>query len=1004
MKISLKKIFFRILKILGFGIVALLVLMLLLPILFQDAITKKIRKELNKNITTELYFQDSQLSFYRHFPSLTLSLDSISLRGSEPFGETDFIKASELSLSIGVFKLITSGRIDIDGIYLVDSRVNVQVDEDGNPNYNVFVEREITTTKKATIEEEVYLNLDIVKVTDAGLLYNDRSLNLMFQAKNLNYQGKGNYIAKDVELKSLVKVGSVDFQLENTNYLKNKSIEADLYTMYNSNSLSIVFEENDLTINNLNISFKGYAELLKNGYNVDLQITSNGTRLEDLFTALPPAYVTWKDKTDIRGMMDVFFEVKGSYIEAENKKPDVFLDVKLEDAYIAHQGAPIPVEDLYLDMKTKLPNLDIIRSRIVTDTISFRLNNDYIYGNMITEGGPENINIDGHVRANMNLDDLVKAIGIENYQLGGKLTSDFKINGTYNPSKKLFPKTNGTLSLNNGNLGTPFYPNAIQNINLEMDIENNDGTNKGTLITINEGNFNFENEEFNFIAEFENLDDLRYDVTAKGVLNISNIYKVFAQEDLEVGGKIAADFHLQGRQSDATKGNYDQLNNSGTLDLQNISLRSAFLPKAFIIREGKFQFNQDEMAFSDFKAEYASTIMTMNGYLKNTINYYLSDDEILQGEFSLISPSINTNEFMKTSAKLVNDTTAVAQKQEKNEPSIDTTSAGLVQVPTDLDLALDLKVQSLLFKKLEIKDLSGILAIKDGGLILKNGKLEMIGARAKMDGFYKNEAAQKAFFEYNIQIKDFDVKRAYNELEIFKVMAPAAEDAEGIISVDYKLDGVLDSDMQPLLPSLKGGGTLSVKNVQLKGYNLMGAVSKKTNKDALNDPDLSEVEIKSTLENNILNIEQFKFKVKPFKLKMEGQTSLTGDLNIKMRIGLPPFGIIGIPIKVTGNGDDPIIKLGKKTKDLEETTLADEDFSDLEKAKMASLKDSISDDMSLEEIEALQSKLDEMPEDVFYATQDTLKYQNSLMLKKDIKPANTTNPVNLTIVKRDSLD
>ena len=40
---------------------------------------------------------------------------------------------------------------------------------------------------------------------------------------------------------------------------------------------------------------------------------------------------------------------------------------------------------------------------------------------------------------------------------------------------------------------------------------------------------------------------------------------------------------------------------------------------------------------------------------------------------------------------------------------------------------------------------------------------------------------------------------------------------------------------------------------------------------------------------------------------------------MKIRVGLPPLGIIGIPITVTGNKDKPKIKLGKKEEEIEET-------------------------------------------------------------------------------------
>jgi AsmA protein len=47
---------------------------------------------------------------------------------------------------------------------------------------------------------------------------------------------------------------------------------------------------------------------------------------------------------------------------------------------------------------------------------------------------------------------------------------------------------------------------------------------------------------------------------------------------------------------------------------------------------------------------------------------------------------------------------------------------------------------------------------------------------------------------------------------------------------------------------------------------------------------------------------------------------------------LPPLGIIGIPIKVTGTQDNPIIGLGKKTEDLEETEY-EEGMENLPKTK-----------------------------------------------------------------------
>jgi AsmA protein len=164
------------------------------------------------------------------------------------------------------------------------------------------------------------------------------------------------------------------------------------------------------------------------------------------------------------------------------------------------------------------------------------------------------------------------------------------------------------------------------------------------------------------------------------------------------------------------------------------------------------------------------------------------------------------------------------------------------------------------------------------------------------------------------------VQRAYREVKLFRDMATSAAKAQGIISLDYSLSGRLDASMRPVYPSLKGGGKVSISKVKVKGLRLFGEVSKETNKD-VNDPDLSKVEIKTTIANNLITIERTRMKVSAFKLRIEGQASFDGRLNLRCRVGLPPFGVIGIPVSVTGTQENPKVKArrGSKKDELEET-------------------------------------------------------------------------------------
>jgi AsmA protein len=119
--------------------------------------------------------------------------------------------------------------------------------------------------------------------------------------------------------------------------------------------------------------------------------------------------------------------------------------------------------------------------------------------------------------------------------------------------------------------------------------------------------------------------------------------------------------------------------------------------------------------------------------------------------------------------------------------------------------------------------------------------------------------------------------------------------------------------MGPIYESLEGGGTLNLRDVKVKGLKLFDGISSKTGQDGLNNPDMKGIEIKSSIDNNLIHIEPFTFSVASFKPTIKGTTSFDGLLDLRMRLGLPPFGIVGFPIVITGTHEDPKIKIFSKT-------------------------------------------------------------------------------------------
>ncbi|WP_051291152.1 AsmA-like C-terminal region-containing protein [Pedobacter glucosidilyticus] len=1024
----------RIFKIIGVGIAFILATLFIIPLLFSDTINTKVKTWANANINGQLAFEDINLSFFKHFPALTVTLYEVNLKGSVPFEKETLFKAKELALGINLSTLLEE-RIVINKFFVDHADIHVLVDSLGNANYNVY-----KSTKKQTSSEtssETSLGIELIKIENSKLTYHDESLPMHISAKGFNYTGKGDLSKAIFDLYTEARIDSVDFTYAGQNYFKNKKIDANLITKINTSSLAFVFEKNDILINRLPVTFNGKFEFLENGYDMSFDITSKKSQLKDIFTALPPDYLGWLDETDIKGLGEIAVSLKGQYIAEQNKMPDFNMNLAIRDGYIAHQKASIPVKNLFLNMDASLPKLDPELLYLNIDSIYFNVNDDFFSG-ILKVNGLSKPKIHTNIKAKMDLEQLDRALGITAYDVKGLLTlnlqangkyattikktgvrktdtlvssiptfklnsklqngyfkvaqlpqairnirfnleaacadslyqntylniSDLNLNvlsnyikgyakianlktypvdiklnakfnladvasfypldslilkgkinmavlakGTYEPKKRKFPVTKANLSLQNGLIKSAYSPLPIEQIEIQTAISSSRGSYKDIKVNILPISFNIANQPFKLQAQLQNFSNLKYSITSKGNLDISKIYQVFAVKGYDVSGFIQTDFNLSGLQSDATAKRYHRLNNKGNITVDDLALQSDLFPLPFYIKNGKFSFYQDKLRFDNFKGIYGETTINLNGYLNNIIDYALKEEAPLKGNFNIYSAYINANQFMAFADAGSTSTVAPA-------------NAGVIMIPQNLDLSLNATVKKINYDGLNISNFKGQVISKNQTLELKDTGFELAGAKTTMNASYKPLNPKRAQFYYQIKAENFDIQKVYKEVKMFRDMASAAKNAYGHVSLNYQLSGKLNESMYPIMPSLAGKGSLTLNNIKFKGFKLLNQIARKSSYESLEDADVNKVEIKSSIKNNIMTIERTKMRMAGFRPRFEGQVSLNGNMNMAMRIGLPPLGIIGIPVKITGTQEKPVIKIGRQTKadELEETT------------------------------------------------------------------------------------
>ena len=230
-------------KIIGITIGSLLLLMFLLPYILPGTISKEIKKLVNHSIDGNVEFSKARLSFFKHFPSLTLTLYDFKSTGSAPYQHETLLSAGEVSFGIGITPLIW-GNIHVNEFFISDATFNVLVNEKGEANYNVYRSSGSSSDTSSSPDTTTALQIEKIVIENSGLVYNDLSSDILINAKGLNYSGKGDLSKAIFDLSSHITIDSFDFYYAREPYIQKKKINAELVTKVNTNSLAFEFEKN----------------------------------------------------------------------------------------------------------------------------------------------------------------------------------------------------------------------------------------------------------------------------------------------------------------------------------------------------------------------------------------------------------------------------------------------------------------------------------------------------------------------------------------------------------------------------------------------------------------------------------------------------------------------------------------------------------------------------------------------------------------------------------------
>ena len=152
----------KVLKIVVIAFAALILLLIASTYLFRGKIVSIAKTEINKNINADVDFKTVNISFFRHFPRVSLGLDELQVTGKGAFAADTLLSAKRLDVAVDILSFIRGSEMNIYNVVLEVPRIHALMNKEGQANWDIMKADE-HPADSATQSEQFHLQLFLIQ-------------------------------------------------------------------------------------------------------------------------------------------------------------------------------------------------------------------------------------------------------------------------------------------------------------------------------------------------------------------------------------------------------------------------------------------------------------------------------------------------------------------------------------------------------------------------------------------------------------------------------------------------------------------------------------------------------------------------------------------------------------------------------------------------------------------------------------------------------------------------
>lgn len=457
-----------------------------------------------------------------------------------------------------------------------------------------------------------------------------------------------------------------------------------------------------------------------------------------------------------------------------------------------------------------------------------------------------------------------------------KTTGEFKVSGKVDGklSDTTIPKFNIELASNNASFQYPDLPKSVKNIVIDTHIINETGLMNDTYVNLDKLSFAIDQDVFNAKANIKNIaENAIVAAELKGIINLANVTKAYPVKlDKPLTGILKADVTTKFDMKSVETSQYQNIQNAGNISLSGFNYEGPEMAKPFQIKQTSIAFNTNQIRLNEFDAKTGTSDLNINGVLDNFYGFMFKN-QVLKGNFNLTSNQLVVSDFMAP-------TTTTDEAGKKTSEAI--------KIPSFLDCSLTAKANTVVYDNLNLKNVSGNLAIKDEAVALSNLKMDVFGGNIGLNGTVSTKGNTPKF-NMDLGLNAVNIAESFTQLDMLKSIAPIANTINGKLNSTIKLSGDLTNDMTPNLKTLSGDlvGQLLSTSVNAENSKLLSSLSSNVKFLDVSKLNLNDVKAALTFKDGKVALKPTTLKYQDIGIEIGGTHGFDQSMDYNVKFDVP---------------------------------------------------------------------------------------------------------------------